>query len=208
MLYLGVYSVIAVGNRNPPEQIRWGIRNTESGVDVKIMKVGFRKEWRGLVQMKRDGPHHGTVLERLKVVSYLTAVIKRRARRLQEASLNQLWECSVRASPPRCNKSAVITLQERGDGSELWEKSASRSIHSQEFISQTFESLHVCGHLWMAPAGWYTTRQKFERERFMNDLRHLQQVLSNFFASKPHIVFINIEMPHSQKNQLQYFCIT
>lgn len=37
-----------------------------------------------------------------------------------ETSLNQLSECSVRRSPSiQCNKSSVITLQGRSDGSEL-----------------------------------------------------------------------------------------
>lgn len=37
-----------------------------------------------------------------------------------ETSLNQLSECSVRRSPSlQCNKSSVITLQGRSDGSKL-----------------------------------------------------------------------------------------
>lgn len=186
MLYLGAVDRMVAGqSKSPAEQIRRGIRNTPS--HVPYWKRSGREDHEGGLQKRVT--RAGTDEERRP--SSWDCSGKAEGGQFPDScdqapcppAPGSFSQSAVRmfcqTITPRCNKSSVITLQERGDGSELWEKSASHRIHSQEFISQTFESLHVRGSLWMAPAGWHTTRQKF-----MNDFRSLLFLacfLKNYF---------------------------
>lgn len=77
-----------------------------------------------------------------------------------ETSLNQLSECSVRPSPSlQCNKSSVITLQGRSDGSELPAERGKlpSAVTLTAHFSNFLERVHLYGSMWIAAWTWPVT---------------------------------------------------
>ncbi len=77
-----------------------------------------------------------------------------------ETSLNQLSECSVRPSPSlQCNKSSVITLQGRSDGSELPAERGKlpSAVTLTAHFSNFSDGVHLYGSMWIAAWTWPVT---------------------------------------------------